>query len=45
MLNMDDDDEGLLYACEMYEMTLINLITMDDDVHHRSSSSDVERSQ
>jgi hypothetical protein len=34
MPNMDHDDEGLLFACQMYEMTLINLITMNDVVHH-----------
>jgi len=34
MLNMDHDDEGLLSACEMYEMTMIDLITMNDAVDH-----------
>lgn len=34
MLNKDHDDEGLLSACEMYEMTLIDLIPMNDAVHH-----------
>ena len=30
---MDHDDEALLSACEMYDMTLTDLITLNDAVH------------